>query len=135
MSEIETFLYTWIPVFTILGFCIIGLVKFAGIRSQYKIKELSQTKQDKKKSESFGGALTELIDSAPKNLAIIESEIATIREKAIREKLTPQQTKELLSRLESEKDMLKLGVKYGHLAKPLAGKLGGILEKVFNQIG
>jgi len=135
MSEIETFLFTWIPVFVVLSIVVIGLLKYASIRSRYKVTQLKQGKIQKKESESFSGAINEMIDSAPKNLAQVESEIMTIRQEAIKKGMTEEQVKPLLARLESEKDLLKLASKYGHLAKPLGGSVGKILEKVLGGIG
>ena len=135
MSEIETFLFTWIPVFVVLSIIVIGLLKYAKIRASYKVNKLKQGKIQKKESESFSGAINEMIDSAPKNLAQVESEIMTIRQEAIKKGMTEEQLKPLLSRLESEKDLLKLASKYGHLAKPLGGSVGKILEKVLGGIG
>ena len=135
MSEIETFLINWIPVFVVLSIGVIGLLKYASIRSRYKVTQLKQGKIAKKESESFSGAINEMIDSAPKNLAQVESEIMTIRQEAIKKGMTEEQVKPLLARLESEKDLLKLASKYGHLAKPLGGSVGKILEKVLGGIG
>ena len=135
MSEIETFLINWIPVFVVLSIVVIGLLKYASIRSRYKVTQLKQGKIAKKESESFSGAINEMIDSAPKNLAQVESEIMTIRQEAIKKGMTEEQVKPLLARLESEKDLLKLASKYGHLAKPLGGSVGKILEKVLGGIG
>ncbi len=135
MSEIETFLINWIPVFVVLSIAVIGLLKYASIRSRYKVTQLKQGKIQKKESESFSGAINEMIDSAPKNLAQVESEIMTIRQEAIKKGMTEEQVKPLLARLESEKDLLKLASKYGHLAKPLGGSVGKILEKVLGGIG
>jgi oligoendopeptidase F len=135
MSEIETFLINWIPVFVVLSIVVIGLLKYAKIRASYKVTKLKQGKIQQKESESFSGAINEMIDSAPKNLAQVESEIMTIRQEAIKKGMTEEQVKPLLSRLESEKDLLKLASKYGHLAKPLGGSVGKILEKVLGGLG
>ena len=135
MSEIETFVITWIPVFVILSIIVIGLLKYSSIRATYKVVQLKQGKVKQKESESFSGAINEMIDSAPKNLAQVESEIMTIRQEAIKKGMTEDQVKPLLARLESEKDLLKLASKYGHLAKPLGGSVGKILEKVLGGIG
>ena len=92
MSEIETFLFTWIPVFVVLSIGVIGLLKYASIRSRYKVTQLKQGKIQKKESESFSGAINEMIDSAaPKNLAQVESEIMTIRQEAIKKGMTEEQ--------------------------------------------
>jgi len=135
MSEIETFLINWIPVFVVLSIIVIGLLKYAKIRASYKVTKLKQGKIQQKESESFSGAINEMIDSAPKNLAQVESEIMTIRQEAIKKGMTEEQVKPLLARLESEKDLLKLASKYGHLAKPLGGSVGKILEKVLGGLG
>jgi len=135
LSEIENFLITWIPIFVILSIITIGVLKYASIRSRYKVQSIKQGKIAKKESESFSGAINEMIDSAPKNLAQVESEIMTIRQEAIKKGMTEEQVKPLLARLESEKDLLKLASKYGHLAKPLGGSVGKILEKVLGGIG
>jgi hypothetical protein len=135
MSEIETFLINWIPIFVVLSIVVIGLLKYAKIRATYKVSKLKQGKIQQKESESFSGAISEMIDSAPKNLAQVESEIMTIRAEAVKKGLTEEQVKPLLSRLESEKDLLKLASKYGHLAKPLGGSIGKVLEKVLGGLG
>jgi len=135
LTQIETFLINWIPVFVVLSIVVIGLLKYAKIRASYKVTKLKQGKIQQKESESFSGAISEMIDSAPKNLAQVESEIMTIRQEAIKKGMTEEQLKPLLSRLESEKDLLKLASKYGHLAKPLGGSVGRILEKVLGGLG
>jgi len=135
MSEIQTFLITWVPVFVILSIVVIGLLKYSSIRATYKVQEVKQGKIQKKETESFSGAINEMIDSAPKNLAQVESEIMTIRGEAVKKGMTEEQLKPLLARLESEKDLLKLASKYGHLAKPLGGSVGKILEKVLGGLG
>ncbi len=135
MSELTTFLYTWVPVFVILSISIIGLLKFAGIRSHYMINEMRNEKKIIKEKDTFGGAIKDMIDSAPNNLKQIESEIATIQAQAIKQNLTPEQIKALTQRLESERDMLKLASKYGHLLKPLGGTIGKLLEKTVGNIG
>ena len=135
MSEIHTFLITWVPVFVILSIVVIGLLKYSSIRATYKVAQVKQGKIQKKETESFSGAINEMIDSAPKNLAQVESEIMTIRGEAVKKGMTEEQLKPLLARLESEKDLLKLASKYGHLAKPLGGSVGKILEKVLGGLG
>ena len=135
MSQIETFVITWIPVFVILSIIVVGLLKYSSIRATYKVAQVKQGKVKQKESESFSGAINEMIDSAPKNLAQVESEIMTIRANAAKQGMTEDQVKPLLARLESEKDLLKLASKYGHLAKPLGGSVGKILEKVLGGLG
>ena len=128
-------LLDFIPYFIIIGMVIMGLAYYAKVRATYKIKQVSAINKRKKDSETFGGAINDMIDSAPKNLAQVESEIMTIRQEAIKKGMTEEQVKPLLARLESEKDLLKLASKYGHLAKPLGGSVGKILEKVLGGIG
>jgi hypothetical protein len=135
MANIENFLITWVPVFVILSIVVIGLLKYSSIRATYKVAQVKQGKIQKKETESFSGAINEMIDSAPKNLAQVESEIMTIRGEAVKKGMTEEQLKPLLARLESEKDLLKLASKYGHLAKPLGGSVGKILEKVLGGLG
>ena len=48
MSEIENFLFTWLPVFVVLSIVVIGLLKYASIRSRYKVTQLKQGKIQKK---------------------------------------------------------------------------------------
>ena len=110
-------------------------MKYFSIRATYKVQEVKQGKIKQKENESFSGAINEMIDSAPKNLAQVESEIMTIRGEAVKKGMTEEQLKPLLARLESEKDLLKLASKYGHLAKPLGGSVGKILEKVLGGLG
>jgi len=135
MANIENFLITWIPVFVILSIVVIGLLKYSSIRATYKVAQVKQGKIKQKETESFSGAINEMIDSAPSNLAQVESEIMTIRGEAVKKGMTEEQLKPLLARLESEKDLLKLASKYGHLAKPLGGSVGKILEKVLGGLG
>jgi len=132
---LENFLITWVPVFVILSIVVIGLLKYSSIRATYKVQEVKQGKLKTKEKESFGGAINEMIDSAPANLAQVESEIMTIRANAAKQGMTEEQVKPLLARLESEKDLLKLASKYGHLAKPLGSSVGKVLEKVLGGLG
>ena len=132
---LENFLITWVPVFVILSIIVIGLLKYSSIRATYKVQEVKQGKLKTKEKESFGGAINEMIDSAPANLAQVESEIMTIRANAAKQGMTEDQVKPLLARLESEKDLLKLASKYGHLAKPLGSSVGKVLEKVLGGLG
>jgi hypothetical protein len=125
----------WIPVFVILAIGITGAIFWKRQSVKLQIEELKEGKKAQKKKETFGGAIEDMINTAPNNLKQIESEIATLKANAVKQGLTPEQTKEMLKRLESERDMLNLAVKYGNLAKPLAGSLGKLLEKVMGGIG
>ena len=82
MTELTDFLFTWIPVFIILGFLIIGLLCFVKIRSVKQIVQIKEEKKERKKEETFAGSISKMIDDAPKNLKQIESDIATIQENA-----------------------------------------------------
>ena len=60
---------------------------------------------------------------------------ATYKVQEVKKGMTEEQVKPLLARLESEKDLLKLASKYGHLAKPLGSSVGKVLEKVLGGLG
>ena len=60
----------------------------------------------------------------------IDSELATLRAQAIKERLTPDQTKALLGRLQSERDMLAYAVKYGDMIKPFAKPIDKIASRL-----
>ena len=109
---------------------------FCKIWYSHKIEVMKTQQKIKKQSETLESSLSKLIDDAPNNLKQINSEIATLREKAAREHLTPEQTKNLLARLESERSMLEYAVKYGNYAKPLIKPIdklvSGLLAKVSN---
>ena len=128
-------LLDWIPVFVILGITVTGIIFYKKVTVKAKIEQVKEIKKEQKKKESFGGAINEMIDTAPNNLKQIESEIQTLETKADQMKVSPEQKKEMLARLYQERDMLKIAVKYGHLAKPLTGSVGKLLEKVLNGIG
>ena len=121
-------IYVLIPIGSFLVFCKIWY--------SHKIEVMKTQQKIKKQSETLESSLSKLIDDAPNNLKQINSEIATLREKAAREHLTPEQTKNLLARLESERSMLEYAVKYGNYAKPLIKPIdklvSGLLAKVSN---
>ena len=58
--DIENFIITWVPVFVVLSIVVIGLLKYASIRSTYKVAQVKQGKALKKESESFSGAINEM---------------------------------------------------------------------------
>lgn len=134
-AAIQEFAFNWIPVFVILGIVIIGLLKFARIRSKYQIAKMNQTKKIEKEKETFAGSINNIIDQAPNQLQQIESEISTIRMEAIKKGMTEEQIKPLIARLESERDMLSLATKYGGIVKPIAKPIGAIFEKLIGGIG
>ena len=133
--EWELFAQTWIPVFVILGVITIGLLKYSKIRSKYQIAKMNGVKKIEKEKETFAGSINNIIDSAPKQLEQIESEIRTIRAECVKKGMTAEQMKPILARLESEKDMLSLASKYGGIIKPIAKPIGTIFEKFIGGIG
>ncbi len=135
MSELTSFLYTWTPIFALVIIGVVGGLKYAAIRGKITLDEIKYDRKKKKESESFAGSINEMIDSAPKNLQQIESEIATIEQKGKDEGMSPDQIKKLTERLNSERDMLKMATKYGHIIKPLGGTVGRLAEKFLGGIG
>ncbi len=121
LPHLMNFIYISIPI---IGFCV-----WYKIRISYKISQLKQKKRIEKSEEGIEGSITKMIDNAPNQLKQIESEIATLQQKALKEGLTPEQTKSLLGRLESERDMLSYAVKYGGIAKKFAKPADVIFNK------
>ncbi len=133
--SLEQTVIDWLPTWVIMTGLIIGALAYYRIRTSWKITQFKEAGKQRKKEETFEGSIEALLNDAPKNLKQIESELSTLNEKARREHLTPEQTKAMLARLNSEKDMLALAVKYGNLAKPLIKPLGGVITRVMNSIG
>ncbi len=127
MTELENFLFTWIPIFGIFGMSIIGLLFYSKTRSKVKVEQLKQNVKEQKKGDTFEGSISQLIDQAPDQLKQITSEIETLKGKGA--------TPEMLKRLEGERDMLGYAVKYGKLVKPLAGTFGKVLERALGGFG
>ncbi len=125
--SLEQLLIDWIPTWVILSIITIGLLSWYRIRTGYKKEQMKAVGKEKKKGETFEGAIDSLLSSAPKNLKTIESEIETLKAKGA--------TPDMLKRLESERDMLTYAVKYGDLAKPLIKPFGGLFTKILNSIG
>ena len=124
---LEQTLIEWLPTWVILSIIFIGALTYYRMRTSYRIQQMKELGKEKKKGETFEGAIGDLLNSAPKNLKTIESEIATLKAKGA--------TPEMLKRLESERDMLVYAVKYGDLAKPLVQPLGKFFTKILNGIG
>ncbi len=108
---------------------ITALLLFFRIRTNYKIEQLKVEKKIQKGEETISGSINKLINDAPKNLKQIESEIATIEEKCKREGIDEAKQKELLSRLNSEKDMLIFATRYGGTVKPFLKPLDKIANR------
>lgn len=123
-----------IPVIALIIF-VTGAIAWYKIRTSYKILQMKEVTKAKKKESTFEGTLEKMIDDAPAQLQQINSELATIHEKARRENLTEQQLKSLTSRLESEKTMLEYATKYGEVAKMFVKPIGGFVNKITNSLG
>ena len=65
----------------------------------------------------------------------IDSEIATLQQRAKEQNLTPEQEKQMLARLMQERDMLSYAVKYGDIAKPFLKPIDKILNNFIGKIG
>ena len=76
-----------------------------------------------------------MISDAPSQLKQIDSEIATLQQRAKEQNLTPEQEKQMLSRLMQERDMLSYAVKYGDIAKPFLKPIDKILNNFIGKIG
>lgn len=113
----------------------IGLLAFYRIRTFYKIEQLKAEKKIRKHDESFQGSIHKFLDDAPDQLKTIDSEITTIEQNAIKQNLTPEKTKILLSRLLQERDMLNYAVKYEKLARPLIKPFDAIANKLLGGFG
>jgi len=121
--------------FAVLLILLCGGIGFYKIRTKYKIEELRQGKAQAKKESSIEGSLTKMIKNAPDQLKQIDSEIATLQEKGRREKIPEDQMKNLLSRLNSERDMLSYATKYGDVAIPFLKPLDKILNGWIGKFG
>ena len=102
------------------------------IRTNYKIEQLKQSNKQAKNESTISGGISKMIKDAPQNLQQIESEIATIQQKCKNEMIPPEKEKELLSRLNSERDMLMYATKYGNVVipflKPIDNIFGGLMK-------
>ena len=117
-SEVLPLFYVSIPV--------IGLLVWYKIRSSQQIFKMKEKNKSAKKEQTVEGSIDKLIDNAPENLKQIESEIATLRANGV--------TSDQLKRLEQEKTLLELAVRYGDFAKPLIKPVSKILNSVIGGI-
>ena len=131
----EQMLIDWMPTWIILIIIFGSAIVYYRIRTSYKKEQMKEMGKQKKKDETFEGAIGGMLRDAPKNLTQIESEIASIRAQGLKDGIPEEQIKKLTQRLESEKDMLTYAVKYGDMAKPLLKPLGLIINKVLGSIG
>lgn len=127
-------LLDWVPVFIILVIIVIGVNVWRKSSMKYKIEFMKNQKKIEKEKETIGGALNDLISSAPEKLKQCDSELATLHQRAKEQNLTPEQEKKICQRLEQERDMLQYAVKYGDLAKPLTGTIGKLFDKVLSKV-
>ncbi len=109
---------------------ITAILLFFRIRTNYKIEQLKVEKKIKKGEETISGSINKLLTDAPNNLKQINSEIATIEEKCRREHIPEAKQKELLSRLNSEKDMLTFATRYGDTVKPFLKPIDKIANRL-----
>ncbi len=114
---------------------LIAIGVFYKIRTNYKIEQMKQQGKTDKKEQTLSGGITKMLNDAPKQLETINSEIATLEEKALRNHVSPQQKDEMLKRLYSERDMLTYAVKYGDIAKPFLKPLDSIVGGFLKNIG
>jgi hypothetical protein len=114
---------------------LIALISFYKIRTNYKVQQLKTDNKERKKEETISGGISKMISDAPSQLKQIDSEIATLQQKCKLENISPEQEKELLSRLMQERDMLSYAVKYGDLAKPFLKPIDKILNNFMGKLG
>lgn len=134
MTEHQAILDIIIP-FVWLIIPIIGLLAWFKMRTTYKIEQLKQEGKLEKSEQTLSGAIGKMLKDAPSQLKTINSEIATLEEKCIKNNITGQQKNELLSRLYGERDMLSYGVKYGGVVKPFLKPLDKIANKFLGGLG
>lgn len=122
MMSLESMLIDYTPYWITIIILFTAFLVYYKLRINWKKEQLKGIKKENKDKESFDGAISALLNDAPKNLKTIESEIETLKAKGA--------TPEMLKRLESERDMLNLAVRYGDLAKPLIKPLGSFLNRI-----
>ncbi len=132
--EHESLLNIIIP-FVWLIIPLIALGAFYKIRTSYKIEQMKQQGKVDKKEQTLSGGITKMLNDAPKQLQTINSEIATLEEKCLRQHITGTAKDDLLKRLYSERDMLTYAVKYGDIAKPFLKPLDSIVGGFLKNIG
>ena len=113
----------------------VGLISFYKVRTNYKVQQLKTDNKERKKEETISGGISKMISDAPSQLKQIDSEIATLQQRAKEQNLTPEQEKQMLARLMQERDMLSYAVKYGDIAKPFLKPIDRILNNFIGKIG
>ena len=113
----------------------VGLISFYKVRTNYKVQQLKTANKERKKEETISGGISKMISDAPSQLKQIDSEIATLQQRAKEQNLTPEQEKQMLARLMQERDMLSYAVKYGDIAKPFLKPIDKILNNFIGKIG
>ena len=134
MTEHEALINIIVP-FVWLIIPLVALGAFYKIRTSYKVEQMKQQGKVDKKEQTLSGGITKMLNDAPKQLQQINSEIATLEEKCLRERIPPEKKNELLKRLYSERDMLQYAVKYGDIAKPFLKPLDRIVGGLLKNIG
>ncbi len=114
---------------------ITAILLFFKIRTNYKIEQLKVEKKLQKGEETLSGAVNKLLHDSPKQLETINSEIATLEAKCLKEGINDVQKKELLSRLYSERDMLGWATKYGGVVKPFLKPMDKVVNKFLGGLG
>ena len=134
MTEHETLINIVIP-FVWLIIPLIALGAFYKIRTSYKIEQMKQQGKEDRKEQTLSGGISKMLNDAPKQLQTINSEIATLEEKCLKENIPSNKKDELLKRLYSERDMLQYAVKYGDIAKPFLKPLDKIVGGFLKNLG
>lgn len=127
MIHTEFMIYIWIIIP-----CITVAILFH-IRTKYKIEQLKAGKKAQKEDETIAGGLRKLIDGAEGNIKQIDSEIATIQATGRKQGRTDKEIKELVARLNSERDMLMFPAKYGNQMKPFLKPLDLIVNNLLGK--
>jgi hypothetical protein len=123
-----------LPIFYVLIPCVC-LVAFYKIRTSLTIEKTRQKTRAIKQKQTIEGTLDELIDTAPEKLRLIDSELASIHEKCLKENIPFEKEKELTSRLNQERSFLELAAKYGDIAKPIIKPISKIASKFIGNLG
>ena len=114
---------------------LIALISFYKIRVNYKVQQMKIDNKESKKAETISGGISKMINDAPAQLKQLDSELATLNQRAKEQNLTPDQLKQMTSRLNQERDMLQYAVKYGDLAKPFLKPIDKILNNFLGKMG
>lgn len=111
---------------------LVALVAIYKVRTNYKIVQMKTQDKLDKKEQTVEGSINKFFHEAPATLDKIDSELATLKAQAIKERLTPEQTKKMLGRLQSERDMLVYAVKYGDMIKPFVKPIDKIVNRLLS---